>query len=148
MEPRQALHGNKLRPDLLIHFVRNGQDAAFDHTIHNPLRNKESLKKAIKNDQEFLVQAEQDKRNKYQVECEKNDIVFLPIVLNAFGGILNESDREGIARLIHLVKKDRFVPPNWAAPKAYWYQRIAIALWAGNVVKVGPFLKNFPERLN
>ena len=105
------------------------------------------MNRAMKDDQEFLQQAEQDKRNKYQEECEKNDMLFLPIVLNAFGGILNESDREGIARLIHQVNKEHFVPPNWAAQsrKAYWYQRIAIALWAGNVCKVAPFLKNYGE---
>ena len=78
----------------------------------------------------------------------KRTICFFPLsVLNAFGGILNESDREGIARLIHQVNKEHFVPPNWAAQsrKAYWYQRIAIALWAGNACKVAPFLKNCGE---
>jgi len=50
VEPRQALNGNKLRPDILIRFVRNGQDGAFDLTIHNPLRNKESMNRATKDD--------------------------------------------------------------------------------------------------
>ena len=101
------------------------------------------MKRALKDDQDFLRQAEQDKRNKYQEECEKNGIFFLPIVLNAFGGILDERNREGIARLIHITSKEHFVPPNWAAQsrKAYWYQRFAIALWKGNVCKVKPFLK-------
>ena len=34
------------------------------------------MNRAMKDDQEFLQQAEQDKRNKNQEECEKNDMLF------------------------------------------------------------------------
>ena len=39
-----------------------------------------------------------------------------------------------------------FDSPNWAAPdkKTYWLQRIAIALWSGNVKLVGNFIMKKP----
>ena len=64
---------------MLLRFARNGQDVAFDVTIHNPLRDRYSIKKVIQDDQDFLRQAEQDKRNKYQEECERNGIFFLQL---------------------------------------------------------------------
>ena len=54
-------------------------------------------------------------------------MLFIPIVMSAFGGILEESYREGIETLINKIKKEHFVPLNWAAStkEAYWQQRIA-----------------------
>jgi len=75
-EPHQALFGSRLRPDMLLRFARNKQDVAFDVTIHNPLRDRYSIKKVIQDDQDFLRQAEQDKRNKYQEECKETAYSF------------------------------------------------------------------------
>jgi len=144
VEPRQAIHGEKLRPDLLVRFAWNGLDAAYDLTIHNPVRNAQATRETIKNEQKFLTRADQEKRNKYQEGCAASGMLFFPIVLSAFGGILEESYHEGIETIIHKIKKDHFAPPNWAATtrKKYWLQRIAIALWAGNARKISPFLRN------
>jgi len=146
VEPRQAFSGDKQRPDLLVHFACNGQDAAYDLTIHSPLRDETSVNRTIANEQKFLETASNSKKNKYEEKCAMNGVIFIPIVLSAFGGILEESYREGIEPLIHKVKKDHFAPPNWAASdkSAYWLQRIAIALWAGNARKVSSFLKKEP----
>ena len=75
--------------------------------------------------------------------CGEKDTLFYPIVLSAFGGILNESYHDVVEFLISRVKKDNFDPPNWAASsqKTYWLQRMAIALWRGNANKVSRFLK-------
>ena len=91
VEPRQASSGNKQRPDFLIRFAKGGQDAAYDLTIHNPLRDPHSMSRTIRNEQEFLKQAERTKRGKHEPMCAEKDTLFYPIVLSAFGGILNES---------------------------------------------------------
>ena len=146
VEPQQALNGCKQRPDLLIRFAWNGYDAAYDLTIHNPVRDKQAIKSTIKNDQKFLKTVDQVKRDKYQEKCAENGTLFFSIVFSAFGGILEESYHDTIEPLMNKVKTNNFVPPNWAAhtKTEYWLQRLAIALWAGNVRKVSPFLKKEP----
>ena len=66
VEPQQALNGCKQRPDFLIRFAWNGYDAAYDLTIHNPVRDKQAIKSTIKNEQKFLKTVDQVKRDKYQ----------------------------------------------------------------------------------
>jgi len=56
VEPKQALSGNKLRPDILIRFGNDGYDIAFDITIDDPLCDISSLKTTLKDDQKFLRQ--------------------------------------------------------------------------------------------
>ena len=148
VEPRQAFAGDKKGPDLLIRFACNGHDAAYDLTIHSPVRDNDSIKRTINNEQSFLETASTTKIHKYRSKCAEEGILFFPIVLSSFGGILEESYYEVIEPIIDKVKDDYFVPPNWAAvdSKTYWLQRIAIALWAGNVRKVARFLKNEPLR--
>jgi len=150
VEPNHVLHAEKLRPDLLVRFACKGHDAAYDLTIHNPVRNDQAISMTVQNEQKFLEKADREKRNKYQEVCAANGMLFIPIVMSAFGGILEESYREGIEALVSKIKNDHFVPPNWAAPnkEAYWLQRIAIALWAGNVRKVSSFLKSEPLQRN
>jgi len=149
VEPRQALAGDKKRPDLLIRFASNGQDAAYDLTIHSPVRDSNSIRRTIDNEQSFLETASTTKINKYRSKCAEQGILFSPIVLSSFGGILEESYSDVIEPIIEKIKGDYFIPPNWAATdtKTYWLQRIAIALWAGNVRKVARFLKNEPIRM-
>ena len=146
VEPRQALAGDKKRPDFLIRLAYNGKDAAYDLTIHSPVRDNDSIKRTIRNEQSFLESAKAAKENKYLSQCAKDGILFYPIVLSSFGGILEESYSEVIEPIINKIKGDYFVPPNWAANdrKTYWLQRIAIALWKGNVRKMARFIKNDP----
>ena len=49
------------------------------------------MSRTIRNEQEFLKQAERTKRGKHEPMCAEKDTLFYPIVLSAFGGILNES---------------------------------------------------------
>ena len=127
MEPPQAYSGEKLRPDILIHFAnRDSYRVAYDLTLVN---------------QEFLARYEGTKNNKYQSKCEQDGVSFCLIVLSAFGGVHNIGYEAGIKYMISKTKYKGFKSPNWAAPNrhTYWLQRIAIALWAGNVKKVVPF---------
>jgi len=146
VEPPQAMSGNKLRPDILIRFGKDGHDIAYDLTIVNPLRDQGCIEATLKDEQSFLSRYERSKRSKYQDECSENGASFCPIVLSSFGGILANSWEAGIKHIIKKIQKSRFSSPNWAAPNrmTYWLQRIAIALWAGNVRKVAPFLKKEP----
>ena len=146
LEPQQALSGNKLRPDILIHFGKDGYDVAFDLTIDNPVRNQESLATSLKDDQAFLKQQAGVKIKKYQQECRKNGASFTPIVLSAFGGILDDSYDSGIKFLIRKMNNKHFNSPNWAAPdkKTYWLQRLIITLWAGNVKQMSNSLMKKP----
>jgi len=147
VEPTQALSGDKARPDILIHFAdKDGYDLAYDLTIVNPVRDQQSVAATIKDEQEFLARYDRSKNNKYQEKCAKNGISFCSIVLSAFGGVHSVGYEAGIKFMISKTKCKGFKPPNWAAPTrhSYWLQRIAIALWGGNVRKVAPFLKREP----
>ena len=148
VEPRQALKGNKLRPDILIRFGKDGYDLAIDLTIESPIRDEHSISLSIRDEQKFLSQAAVTKTRKYQEECGQNGASFVPIVLSAVGGVLEESYTEGLHFLIKKIKKSQFISPNWAAPNrtSYWMQRIAIALWSGNVTQVSSFLQKKPLR--
>ena len=148
VEPHQAFNGDRKRPDLLVRLAFSGRDTAYDLTIHSPLRDRNSIETTIRNEQAFLKQADNTKRNKYQQQCDEKDTLFVPIVLSAVGGVLEESYQDGISLLINKINKNRFAPPNWAAPNrmVYWLQRIAIALWEGNARKVARFLENKPKK--
>ena len=147
IEPRQCLSGNKLRPDILVNFGKDGHHVAFDITIDNPVRDAQAVSTSIRDEQKFLRQHAQAKINKYHELCEKQDISFTPIVLSAYGGILEESYSSGIKFFIRKIKRSQFVPPNSAAPtvKTYWLQRISIALWKGNAKQLGHFLAKKPQ---
>ncbi len=148
LEPKHALGQHGQRPDLLVYFGKDGHDIAYDLTVVSPVRNDSATKKAIRDEQGFLATDEQVKLNKYRDQCAKQGKAFCPIVLSAFGGILHASYNMGLSPLIHKIRKSQFCSPNWAAPNrtTYWLQRIAIALWAGNVAKVKPFLQEVPLR--
>ena len=150
VEPPQAFEGNKQRPDIVVRNAWKGQDAAYDITIENPVRNAQSVRETIKNDQKFLKTAYQTKYSKYEENCRAQGMLIFPIVLSAFGGIVEESYRDGIEVIIHKVEKKQFNAPNWAAPtrKAYWLQRIAVALWKGNARKLSSFVKKGPLEAN
>ena len=151
LEPPHFFDKGQQRPDLLIRFGNNGRDVAYDLTIINPVRTEETTDSTIENEQKVLAMSERSKNVKYQELCAKMGAYFCPIVLSAFGGILQNSFSVGIESTIKKINKSRFVPPNWAASNrtAYWLQRIVIALWAGNVAKVKPFLKKEPlQQLN
>ena len=135
VEPPQAFSGDKLRPDILIHFANRGSyGVAYDLTIVNPLRDEDTIAATIKDEQGFLARYE---GTKYQNKCEQDGISFCPIVLSAFGGVHNIGYDAGIKYMISKTKYKGFKSPNWASPNrhTYWLQRIAIALWAGNVKK-------------
>jgi len=146
VEPPQAFSGSKLRPDLLVIQARHGHDVAFDLTIHSPLRDDYSMSRTIRNEQSFLESAASTKINKYRTLCANNGDEFMPIVFSAFGGIWRDSYDNGLMPLINKIKKERFIPPNWAAPDkvSYWLQRIVISLWAGNARKLRAFMKKDP----
>jgi len=147
VEPRQALSGNKLRPDILIRYGKDdGYDMALDLTIDNPLRDDSAINTSLKDEQKFLMQNAIVKRHKYDEQCSRNLASFTPIVLSAFGGIFEESYNDAILFMIRKIPSKEFEPPNWAAPdkKTYWLQRIAIALWKGNARQMGSFIKKQP----
>ena len=146
LEPHQAFTGNKLRPDIIVDFGKDGYDVSFDLTIHNPLRDDPSMTACIQDDQNFLRSAANTKNNKYQPNCAKNGSFFTPIVLSAFGGIADDSYTNGIKFLLDRMKNKYFSSPNWAAPdkRTYWLQRIAIALWLGNAKQMGRFILKKP----
>lgn len=124
------------RPDLIIHNLgRKGSSVATDISIANPFSkiggsNPKPLAAALSR--------EADKINKYAADCSKVNIGFHPIILDAYGGITPNTIHNMLNPLIHRVKD--FTSPNWAAPnpKAYWYQRLSIALWTFNAYKVKP----------
>jgi len=138
----QALSGNKLIADIMFRFAKDGYDIAFDLTIDNPVCNEQTTAMSVKDEQKYLRDKAEEKNKKYHEECQNNGCAFTPIVLSAFGGILDESYSSGIKFFLHKIKRNNFVPPNWAATdvKTYWLQRIAITLWSGNVRQVGHFL--------
>jgi len=147
VEPPQAFSGDKARPDLLIHFAdHDGGDMAYDLTIVNPVRDEQSIAQTIKDEQEFLARFDRNKNIKYHDKCAQNGISFCPIVMSAFGGIHTIGYEAGIKFMISKTKDKGYKAPNWAAPtrRSYWFQRIAVKLWAGNVRKVAPFLKREP----
>jgi len=147
VEPPQAFNGDKLRPDILIHFAdKDGFDTAYDLTIINPTRDEDTIKATINNEQGVLLTSDRAKNNKYQNKCMESGISFCPIVLSAFGGVHKIGYEAGINYMISKTNSRGFKSPNWAAPNrlSYWLQRIGIALWAGNVKKVAPFLEREP----
>ena len=141
-EPHRVIGPDGRRPDLMVIMASNDQDVVLDVTIHSPLRDKYAVANTIQDEQHFLERADQAKRQKYQQECDEKNLLFFPIVLSAFGGILKES-LIGLKVLLEKTKRQPFAPPNWAASsrKAYWYQRIAIALWSGNACKLASFMQ-------
>jgi len=150
VEPPQAFHGDKQRPDILVRFGKDGHDLAYDLTIVNPVRDPKSIEATIQDEQEFLARYDKVKTDKYHQLCVANGISFCPIVMSAFGGIHRVGYQNGLKFLLHKIQKSRFTPPNWAAPNktTYWLQRIVIALWSGNARKVAPFLRQEPQRLH
>ena len=124
------------RPDLIIHNLgRKGSSVATDISIANPFSeiggsNPKPLAAALSR--------EADKINKYAADCSKVNIGFHPIILDAYGGITPNTIHNMLNPLIHRVKD--FTSPNWTTPnpKAYWYQRLSIALWTFNAYKVKP----------
>jgi len=148
IEPKHLLGQNKQRPDLLIHFGKDGHDISYDLTIVNPVRDEAAVKSTLRDEQGFLSTDEQAKIRKYQDACAEQGMSFCPLVLSAFGGVLRASYTMGLSPLIRKIRKSNFCSPNWAAPNrtTYWLQRIAIMLWAGNVAKVKPFLMQRPLR--
>jgi len=145
LEPKHMFDHGK-RPDLVVYFGKDGHDIAYDLTVISPVRDQTAVKRVLRNEQDFLATDEQVKLDKYRDECAKHGKSFCPIVLSAFGGILHASFSMGLSPLIRRIRKSQFCSPNWAAPNraAYWLQRIAIALWAGNAAKVKPFLQEEP----
>jgi len=142
LEPKHIFAQDKTRPDILIHFGKDGHDIAYDLTIVNPVRNEAAVNSTLRDEQGFLATEEKVKADKYAEKCAMSGTSFCPIVLSAFGGVLNNSYSTGLSPLIHRIRKNHFCAPNWAAPDRtiYWLQRISIALWSGNVAKVKPFL--------
>ena len=113
VEPPQAFSGDKLRPDILIHFAnRDSYGVAYDLTIVNPLRDEDSIAATIKDEQGFLARYEGTKNNKYQNKCEQDGISFCPIVLSAFGGVHNIGYEAGIKYMISKTKYKGFKSPN------------------------------------
>jgi len=72
VEPPQAWSGSKRRPDVLVRLAWHGHDAAYDITVHSPLRDSNSVKATIKDQQKFLETASRSKKNKYQEKCAEN----------------------------------------------------------------------------
>jgi len=142
LEPKHLFGQDKTRPDVVIHFGNNGHDIAYDLTIVSPVRDLAAIRCTLKDEQAFLATEEKVKADKYSEKCAESGTAFCPIVLSAFGGILQSSYSMGIQPIISRIRKTQFHAPNWAAPdrKSYWLQRMAIALWTGNVAKVKPFL--------
>ncbi len=126
--------------------ARHGRDVAFDLTVHSPVRDENAVRRTIKNEQSFLESAARTKIYKYQEQCAKIGLEFTPIVLSAFGGVLRDSYENALMPLIGKIRRDRFIPPNWAAPDkvSYWLQRIVISLWAANANKVIAFMQKDP----
>jgi len=147
VEPRQALSGNKLRPDILVRCGKdNGLDIAFDLTIVNPVRDDRAITTSAQDEQKFLKQSAVTKDHKYAEQCEKNYASFTPVVLSAFGGVLDESYNDAIKYLLDRIPNKEFESPNWAAPDktSYWHQRIVVALWKGNFRQMGSFVEKRP----
>ena len=69
---------------------------------------------------------EVEKMNKYAADCSRLNLIFRPLVLDAYGGTPPSTVHYVLNTLINRVKN--FVSPNWAAPsaKAYWYQRLSM----------------------
>ena len=71
---------------------------------------------------------EVDKMNKYAADCNRLNLNFHPLVLDAYCcGIPPSTVHYVLNPIINRVKN--FVSSNWAAPsttKAYWYQRLSV----------------------
>jgi len=61
IEPKHLLGQNKQRPDLLIHFGKDGHDISYDLTIVNPVRDEAAVKSTLRDEQGFLSTDEQRK---------------------------------------------------------------------------------------
>jgi len=121
LEPQHMVTGRGLRPDILIQFGKDGRNVSFDLTIYNPLCNEHSMRRCLRDDQDFLNQAATIKIRKYLQDSDKISGSFTPIVLSVFGGILDESCTSGIEYLLDKMRSKYFNSPNWAAPDKKTY---------------------------
>ena len=147
IESSQALKGNNLRPDILIQSGEDGYDLALELTIVNPTHNENSTFVFIYDKHKVLRQFAIKKTRKYE-ECGNNGSSFVPIFLNVFRRVFDESYSNGIHFLLHKIKRTQFESPNWTAPnrKAHWLQRMIITLQIGDALQVGNFLRKKPIR--
>jgi hypothetical protein len=77
---------NPPRPaDLLVTRFINGQDVALDVSVTSPLQSQ-LLSHAAREQGHAIKLREAQKRTKYEAACLRQDVVFLPIVAETYGG--------------------------------------------------------------
>ena len=139
VEPEGLLPGS-MRPDLVITSLGDAErDVAIDVTVTSPF----SVKRTAVVPLTAAKKMEVSKRKKYLEICRDAGLLFCPFAIEAYGATTDVATGYVLDPLIKEVKG--FAPINWAAssPKAYWYQRLSLTLWATNARKVKPCLIDY-----
>ena len=112
---------------------------AIDVTVTSPF----SVKRTAVVPLTAAKKMEVSKRKKYLEICRDAGLLFCPFAIEAYGATTDVATGYVLDALIKEVKG--FTPINWAAssPKAYWYQKLSLTLWATNARKVKPCLIDY-----
>ena len=107
---------------------------AIDVTVTSPFSVKRTAAKKM----------EVGRRKKYLEICRGAELLFCPFAIEAYGVTTDVATGHFLDPLSSRKSKG-FAPINWAAgsPKAYWYQRLSLTLWATNARKVKPCLIDY-----
>ena len=141
-EPAGLLPGSDDRPaDVLLPFWVNGKDAALDISIVNPMQ--QALLHQVARDGDSGVQHSfNTKVRKYSARCEAEGLVFVPVIVDTFGGWHRDS-LEAITRLGRQVARQTGKEEDETVRQLR--QRVAILLVRDNVAMFDSRSPSFPQ---
>ena len=141
-EPAGLLPGSDDRPaDVLLPYWTNGKDAALDISIVNPLQ--QALVGQVAREGDSGVQHSFNlKVRKYSERCEAEGFVFIPIILDTFGGWHKES-LDALKKLGRQVARQTGKEEEETVRQLR--QRVAILLVRDNVTMFDSRSPTFPQ---
>ena len=141
-EPAGLLPGSDDRPaDVLLPFWANGKDAALDVSVVNPLQ-QQLVGQVAREGEKGVQHAFNIKVGKYSERCEAEGIVFIPLVVDTFGGWHKDS-LEVITKLGRQVSRQTGKEEDEIVRQLR--QRMAILLVRDNVNMFNPRTPSYPQ---
>ena len=141
-EPAGLLPGSDDRPaDVLLPFWVNGKDAALDISIVNPMQ--QALVEQVARDGNCGVQHSfNTKVRKYSQRCDAEGLVFVPIIVDTFGGWHKDS-LDALTRLGRQVARQTGKEEEETVRQLR--QRVAILLVRDNVTMFDSRSPSYPQ---
>ena len=141
-EPAGLLPGSDDRPaDVLLPFWANGKDAALDVSVVNPLQ-QQLVGQVAREGEKGVQHAFNIKVGKYSERCEAEGIVFIPLVVDTFGGWHKDS-LEVITKLGRQVSRQTGKEEDEIVRQLR--QRVAILLVRDNVNMFDSRTPSYPQ---